>query len=88
MPSVFAGAFFGSALTAAGLWNFLSSSRPWPSGDADAVKPDDVVRPTSLDCRLALQLQTKFDKESNSSCEVGYDNADVIHPPNRHVPQA
>ena len=32
MPSVFAGAFFGSALTAAGLWNFISSSRPWPSG--------------------------------------------------------
>jgi hypothetical protein len=41
--------------------------------DADAVKPDDAVRPTSLDCRLALQLQTKFDKQSDSSCEVGYD---------------
>src|SRR5262245_42334347 len=32
MPSVFTGAFFGSALTAAGAWNLSSSSRPWPSG--------------------------------------------------------
>jgi len=23
---------FGSPLTAGGLWNFISSSRPWPSG--------------------------------------------------------
>jgi hypothetical protein len=31
-PSVFGGAFSGSALTAVGAWNFVSSSRPWPSG--------------------------------------------------------
>lgn len=31
MPSVFAGAF-GSALPAVGVWNFVSSSREWPSG--------------------------------------------------------
>src|SRR5579863_6938898 len=31
-PSVFGGAFLGSALIAAGVWNFVSSSRPWPSG--------------------------------------------------------
>ena len=29
---MFAGAFFGSALTAAGRWNLDSSSRLWPSG--------------------------------------------------------
>ena len=32
MPSVFAGAFAGSALTAGGVWNFDSSILPWPSG--------------------------------------------------------
>src|SRR4051794_21222904 len=32
MPSAFAGAFFGSALTAGGVWNFVSSTRSWPSG--------------------------------------------------------
>ena len=74
MPSVFPGAFSGSALTAVGVWNFVSSSPPWPSGgphhrdvDSDAVEPDDTVHPTSLDQRLALQLHTKFDKERNSS---------------------
>ncbi len=32
MPSAFAGALSGSALTAGGVWNFASSTRPWPSG--------------------------------------------------------
>ncbi len=32
MPGVFTGASFGSALMAFGLWNFASSTRPWPSG--------------------------------------------------------
>ena len=32
MPSAFAGALSGSALTAGGLWNLDSSTRPWPSG--------------------------------------------------------
>jgi hypothetical protein len=32
MPSVFGGALFGSALSAVGLRNFVSSTRPWPSG--------------------------------------------------------
>jgi hypothetical protein len=30
---VFAGALSGSALTAGGVWNFDSSTRPWPSGE-------------------------------------------------------
>ena len=49
------------------------------------VETDDLVHPTSLDRRLALQLQSKFDKESDSSGEVVDDNADVVHPLNRHV---
>src|SRR5213080_2747615 len=32
MPSAFAGALSGPALTAGGLWNLDSSTRPWPSG--------------------------------------------------------
>jgi hypothetical protein len=53
---------------------------------ADAVEPDDAVHPTSLDWHLALQLQAKFDKESDSSCEVVDNNAYVVHPSDRHVP--
>jgi hypothetical protein len=43
MPSVFAGAFFGSALTttAVGLWNFVSSSRPWPSAQVREASHDN-----------------------------------------------
>jgi hypothetical protein len=93
MPSVFAGAFSGSVLTAVGVWNFVSSSRPWPSGahhcdvDSDVVEPDDTVHPTSLDWRLALQLHTKFDKERSSSLKVVDNDADVVHPLNRHIPE-
>jgi hypothetical protein len=47
---------------------------------------DDAVHPTSLDWRLALQRQTKLGKECNGSCEVIDNNADVVHPPYRHVP--
>ena len=32
MPSALAGASSGSALTAGGVWNLVSSTRPWPSG--------------------------------------------------------
>ena len=52
---------------------------------SDTVEPDDAVHPWSLDCHLALQLQTKFDKERDSSLEVVDNDADVIHPQNRHV---
>src|SRR5919204_3722704 len=72
MPSVFAGAFFGSALAALGLWNFrqlkpaVAVRGPHHCDvDSDSVEPDDAVHPTSLDWHLALQLETKFDKESD-----------------------
>lgn len=90
-PSVFAGAF-GSALTAVGLWNYISSSRPWPSGvrtiatsTRTSSSPTTRGRPTSLGYRLALQLQTKFDKERGSSLEVVDNNADVLHPLDRQA---
>jgi hypothetical protein len=70
-PSVFPGAFSGSALTAVGVWNFV---RLKPAVavrgphhrdvDSDAVEPDDTVHPTSFDRRLAFQLHTKFDKKN------------------------
>ena len=53
---------------------------------SNVVKPDEAVHRRSLDCRLALQLETKLDKEGNSSREVVDHNANVVHPPNRHVP--
>jgi len=53
--------------------------------DSDVVEPDDAVHPTSLDWRLALQLHTKFEKERDSSLEVVDNDADVVHPLDRHV---
>src|SRR6266851_3047774 len=53
---------------------------------SDAVEPDAAVYPLSLDCHLALQLETEFDKERGSSLEVVDNDADVVHPQKRHVP--
>ncbi len=53
--------------------------------DSDVVEPNDAVHPTSLDRHLALQLQTKFDKERDSTLEVVDNDADVIHPLDRHA---
>ena len=56
MPNVFAGAWFGTELTAVGLWNFVNSIRPLPYGDlhhGDVVhnylEPDLAVHPRSID---------------------------------------
>ena len=94
VPSVFAGALLGSPLTALGEGNFVSSSRPWPSGvrticdvDSDVVEPGDAVNRTSLDWRLALQLQTKFDKNAIAALRSSNNDADVVHPLDRHVPE-
>jgi hypothetical protein len=91
IPSVFAGAS-RSALTAVGLWNLISSSRPWPSGiriiatsTRNLVEPYDSVRPPSLDCRLALQFHTKYDTERGTRLEVVDRDTDVVHPLDRRV---
>src|ERR671930_130333 len=49
LPSVFAGALSGSALTAGGVWNFVSSSRLWPSG----------VRIMAMSARTSLSPTTR-----------------------------
>src|SRR5207244_4157666 len=56
--------------------------------DSDAVEPDDAVHPTSLNRRLALELQSKFRQESDTSCEVVDNNADVVHPSTASCPRA
>jgi hypothetical protein len=53
---------------------------------SDVLQPDEAVHHRPLDCRLAVQLETKLDEESDSSREVVDNNANVVHPPNRHVP--
>jgi hypothetical protein len=89
MPSVLAGAFFGSVLGAVGFWDFkpaVNVRRPHHRDvDSDTFEPDDSVGPTSLHLRLVVQLQTKFDKECNGSCEVVDNNADVVHARKRHT---
>jgi hypothetical protein len=64
--------------------------------DSDTVESDDAVHPPSLDCRLALQLQTEFDEEHGSGLEVVDDVATAgllakdrsISGPLRVVPRA
>ena len=93
-PSVFPGAFSGSALTAVGVWNFVSAGPAvavrgphHDDVDSDTVEPDDTVHPPPLDWRLALQLHTKFGKERSSSIKVVDNHADVVHPLYRHIPE-
>jgi hypothetical protein len=47
---------------------------------SDAVQPDELVHPFTLDCCLALQLHTEFDEERNSSRKVVDNDEDVVHP--------
>jgi hypothetical protein len=51
------------------------------------LKPTVTVRPASFDWRLALQLHAKLDKERSSSLKVVDNDADVVHPVNRHIPR-
>ncbi len=93
MPSVFAGALSGSALTAGGVWNFVSSPavavRGPHHGDVrtDVVEPDDA-NPTPLDRRLAFQLHTEFGEGRFGSLEVVDNDENVVHPLNRNIPGA
>src|SRR5207247_7539077 len=45
----------------------------------------DAIYPLPLDCRLALQLQTKLDKERDRAYEVVDNDEHVVHPLDRHV---
>ncbi len=53
---------------------------------SDTVEPDNAVHPPPLDRPLAVQLETKFDKERDDRLEVVDNDADVVHPQNRHIP--
>src|SRR5881394_1504729 len=94
MPSVFAGALSGSALTAGGVWNFVSSTPVWPwrphHGDVgtDVVEPDDAVHPTPFERRLAFHLHTELGEERFGSLEVVDNDENVVHPLNRHIPRS
>jgi dihydrofolate reductase len=54
---------------------------------SDAVQPDELVDPFTLDCCLALQFQAQFDEKRDSSREILDHNAGVIHPVDRHATQ-
>jgi hypothetical protein len=51
---------------------------------ADAVESDGAVRPEALDLRFAFPLHAKFGEEGDGGIQVFDDNADVVHPLNRH----
>ena len=92
MPSAFAGALSGSALTAGGRvelrqLNPAVAVRGPHHGDVgtDVVEPDDAVHPGPLDRRLAFQLHTEFGEERFGSLEVVDNDENVVHPLNRHL---
>ena len=45
---------------------------------------DGAVRPEALDPRFAFLLHAKFGEEGDGGIQVVDDNADVVHPLNRH----
>src|SRR6266542_1593704 len=52
---------------------------------SNVLEPNELVHPTSLDWRLALQLHTKLDKERLRSLKVFDHDENVVHPLERHV---
>ena len=74
-----------------GVWNFVSSSRPWLSRglhdriSSRALKLHDAIHPAALDRPLALQLESELDEKLSRGREVVNDDAHVVHPLDRHV---
>src|SRR5919197_3297533 len=94
MPSAFAGALSASARTAGGVWNFVSSTRPGPSGVRIMVMSARTsLSPTVLStqgpstCVSPCQLHTEFGEERFGSLEVVDNDENVVHPLNRHFPE-
>ena len=54
----------------------------------DALETHHAVHPTALDRSLALQLESELDEELRCGREVVDDDADVIHPFDRHARDA
>ena len=92
MPSVFAGALSGSALTAGGVE--LRQLKPAVAvrgphhGDVgtDVVEPHGPVHPRPLDRRLAFQLHTELGEERLGRLEVLDNDEHVVHSLQRHIP--
>src|SRR5262249_29449726 len=51
----------------------------------DPLEPDDAVHPPALDRTLAPRLEPELDEELGCGRNVVDDDADVIHPFDRHV---
>jgi hypothetical protein len=91
MPSVFAGAF-GSALAAVGVWNFVSSRRPSPSGvrtiaTSTRTSSSPTTRSTQRPSTVASPSSSRPSSRKNAvaSLKVVDNDADVVHPLDRHV---
>src|SRR5687767_8814217 len=54
-------------------------------GGANVLEPDQAVDRTSLDLRLAFELEAEFDEERLGRLEVVDNDENVVHPLNRHV---
>src|SRR5256886_15172547 len=92
-PSVFGGAIAGSISTSFGLRNFVSSSRPCPSGVriitmSTWTPSSPLTRSTHgpLERRLAFERHAERGEKSDSGCKVVDDDADVVQSLDRHVP--
>jgi hypothetical protein len=92
MPSVFAGALSGSALTAGGVWNFVSSTRLSPSGGRImAMSARTSLSPTTRSTQppstgaSPSRLHTEFGEERFGSLEVVDNDENVVHPLNSQI---
>jgi hypothetical protein len=91
MPGVFAGGC-RSPRRPGGAWNFVSSSRPWPSGVSIIAtsartpsSPGHSVHRTALDRPLALQLESELDEERRRGRKVVDHDAHVLQASDRHT---
>src|ERR1700683_5181085 len=56
--------------------------------DSYILEPGDPIHPRPLYSRLALQLQTKLEKERNSGLKIVANDAEGVHPLDRHASQS
>jgi hypothetical protein len=78
----------GSASASQWAWMLVGGqtiARAPPAAAAGVPRHPTHAHPRRVCAIALLQLQTKFDEERDSSCEVVDNNADVVHPSNRHV---
>src|SRR5215218_4221951 len=60
-------------------------SAPQREGSTDVLKADETIYRGALDGRLALQLESEFEKKGLRGLKVVDDDEDVIHSFKRHV---